>query len=193
MPILVIVESPGKIKKISEYLGDNYIVKASFGHCRDLDPKSISKDVENNFKPTYKIINGKNKVVRELRGYAKECSEVILAADEDREGEIYYFLPIVADAESGFGGVLTTHELVKALIEAGADDLGGIAPEPDHINPNKDWPNLSSLESELKDREVELKLRMPVYDEYIKDKWCPKPTMQALNNMLAKNSSPVLT
>ena len=80
-----------------------------------------------------------------------------------------------------------------SLIEAGADDLGGIAPEPDHINPNKDWPNLSSLESELKDREVELKLRMPVYDEYIKDKWCPKPTIQALNNMLAKNSSPVLT
>ena len=80
-----------------------------------------------------------------------------------------------------------------SLIEAGADDLGGIAPEPDHINPNKDWPNLSSLESELKDREVELKLRMPVYDEYIKDKLSPKPTIQALNNMLAKNSSPVLT
>ena len=59
MPILVIVESPGKIKKISEFLGDNYIVKASFGHCRDLDPKCLSIDVNNNFKPTYKIINGK--------------------------------------------------------------------------------------------------------------------------------------
>lgn len=88
MPILVIVESPGKIKKISEFLGDNYIVKASFGHCRDLDPKSLSIDVDNNFRPSYKIINGKNKVVRELRGYAQQCSEVILAADEDREGEM---------------------------------------------------------------------------------------------------------
>ena len=80
-----------------------------------------------------------------------------------------------------------------SLIEAGADDLGGIAPEPDHINPNKDWPNLSSLEAELKDREVELRLRMPVYDEYIKEGWCPEPTIKVLNNMLSKNRPPVLT
>ena len=58
--VLVIVESPGKIKKIEEYLnllGDfKYIVKASYGHCRDLDPKSLSIDIDNNFAPNYKII-----------------------------------------------------------------------------------------------------------------------------------------
>ena len=90
--ILVIVESPGKIKKIEEYLNSlkngKYIVKASFGHCRDLNSKELSIDVDNNFEPQYNIIPGKEKVVRELRGLVKDCSMVLLAADEDREGEM---------------------------------------------------------------------------------------------------------
>ena len=77
--VLVIVESPGKIKKIEEYLnllGDyKYIVKASYGHCRDLDPKSLSIDIENNFSPNYKIIAGKEKTVRELRALKKDCKK----------------------------------------------------------------------------------------------------------------------
>jgi DNA topoisomerase-1 len=84
---LVIVESPGKIKKISSYLGDDYIVKASFGHCIDLDPKTLSIDVDNNYAPLYITISGKEKILKELKDLAKECSTVILAADEDREGE----------------------------------------------------------------------------------------------------------
>jgi DNA topoisomerase-1 len=90
--ILVIVESPGKIKKIEEFLNSlkngSYIVKASYGHCRDLNPKELSIDVDKNFEPNYNIIPGKEKVVRELRGLMKDCSKVILAADEDREGEM---------------------------------------------------------------------------------------------------------
>lgn len=85
--ILVIVESPGKIKKINEYLGSGYIVKASFGHVQDLDKKTMSIDIENNFKPLYIVSPDKSKVVKELRDLTLECSEVILAADEDREGE----------------------------------------------------------------------------------------------------------
>jgi DNA topoisomerase-1 len=89
---LVIVESPGKIKKITEYLGSDYIVKASFGHCMDLDPKTLSIDVENNYKPYYVICEGKHKVVSELKQFANNF-EIILAADEDREGEaIAWFL-----------------------------------------------------------------------------------------------------
>jgi len=84
---LVIVESPGKIKKINEYLGDNYIVKASFGHVQDLDKKTLSIDVDNNFKPNYIVTPEKTKVVKELRDLAKSSKEVILASDEDREGE----------------------------------------------------------------------------------------------------------
>ena len=90
--ILVIVESPGKIKKIEEYLNSLkngvYIVKASFGHCRDLNKKELSIDVNKNFEPNYCIIPGKENIVRELRGLVKDCSKVILAADEDREGEM---------------------------------------------------------------------------------------------------------
>ena len=84
---LVIVESPGKIKKIQAYLGSNYVVKASFGHVYDLNPKGISVDVDNNFKPEYQITPDKRKVVAELKNTLKNCKEAILAADDDREGE----------------------------------------------------------------------------------------------------------
>jgi len=85
--ILVIVESPGKIKKIGEYLGSDYIVKASYGHFLDLDPKELSIDVNDNFKPNYVINNDKRRTVAELQSLARECEEVIIASDEDREGE----------------------------------------------------------------------------------------------------------
>ena len=84
---LVIVESPGKIKKISEYLGNDYIVKASCGHCQDLDPKTLSIEIENNYNPIYIIIQGKEKIVNELKKLSKSCETTILASDEDREGE----------------------------------------------------------------------------------------------------------
>jgi len=85
--ILVIVESPGKIKKIESYLGDDYIVKASYGHFLDLDPENMSIEIENNFKPNYIISKGKNNVVNDLRKIASECDDIIIASDEDREGE----------------------------------------------------------------------------------------------------------
>ena len=84
---LVIVESPGKIKKIGEYLGDDYIVKASYGHFLDLDPKELSIDVNDNFKPNYVVNPDKRRTVIELQNLARDCKEVIIASDEDREGE----------------------------------------------------------------------------------------------------------
>lgn len=92
--ILVIVESPGKIDKIQTFLNDLYgdiyiiIVKASFGHCRDLNSKELSIDVNNNYTPKYCIIDSKRRVINDLKFYKKDCSEVILAMDEDREGEM---------------------------------------------------------------------------------------------------------
>ena len=83
--ILVIVESPAKCTKINNFLGNNYIVKASFGHFRDLAKGLGAININNNFKPTYQIT--KNKIVRELRDCAKKCSEVVIASDLDREGE----------------------------------------------------------------------------------------------------------
>ena len=88
---LVIVESPGKISKIGMYLGSDYIVKASFGHVQDLDKDTLSIEVDNNFNPLYKISQDKAKVVKELRALAKECTDVIIASDGDREGEAIAF------------------------------------------------------------------------------------------------------
>jgi DNA topoisomerase-1 len=84
---LVIVESPGKTKKIASFLGEEYKVEASFGHIRDLDPKELSVDIENNFKPKYSVSSDKISVVKKLRSIAMDCDEVILASDQDREGE----------------------------------------------------------------------------------------------------------
>jgi DNA topoisomerase-1 len=85
---LLIVESPSKAKTIEKYLGENYTVRASVGHIRDL-PKSNKKavDIENGFIPTYEISKGKEKVISEIKSLAKKASEIILATDQDREGE----------------------------------------------------------------------------------------------------------
>ncbi|MEJ2246993.1 MAG: type I DNA topoisomerase [Acidobacteriota bacterium] len=84
---LVVVESPAKAKTISKYLGNNFIVKASVGHIKDLPKSKLGVDVEEDFKPDYAIIPGKAKVVKELRSAAKGIKDIYLAADPDREGE----------------------------------------------------------------------------------------------------------
>ncbi|HAO64999.1 TPA: type I DNA topoisomerase, partial [Candidatus Taylorbacteria bacterium] len=85
---LLIVESPAKAKTISKYLNDEYIVKASVGHIRDL-PKSNKNaiDIEGGFIPHYEISKGKEAVVAEIKALAKKATEVLLATDPDREGE----------------------------------------------------------------------------------------------------------
>jgi DNA topoisomerase-1 len=113
--ILVIVESPGKIAKISQYLGPEYIVKASFGHVQDLDKSTLSIDVDNNFKPFYKVTPDKTKVVKELKGLAKDCKDIILAADGDREGEaIAYSLASVLGLKNPKRIIF--HEITKAAL-----------------------------------------------------------------------------
>jgi len=84
---LVIVESPAKAKTIQKFLGNDYVVKTSFGHIRDLQDKKLSVDVERDFTPEYVIPADKKKVVAELKKAAESASTVWLASDEDREGE----------------------------------------------------------------------------------------------------------
>lgn len=84
---LVIVESPGKVKTISKFLGKDYLVKASIGHVRDLPGKGLGIDIKNNFKPIYEILEEKIKVVKELKDLAKKVDKIYLAPDPDREGE----------------------------------------------------------------------------------------------------------
>jgi DNA topoisomerase-1 len=84
---LVIVESPAKAKTIGKYLGKAYVVKASLGHIKDLPKKDLSVDVDNDFRPKYEVIEGKKKLITELKAAAKGADAIWLAADPDREGE----------------------------------------------------------------------------------------------------------
>ncbi|MGB5756509.1 MAG: type I DNA topoisomerase [Acidimicrobiales bacterium] len=98
---LVIVESPAKAKTIAGYLGDDYVVESSIGHIRDLPSKaaeipaaykkekwsSMGIDVDNDFKPLYVVSDRKSEQVKKLKNLLKDASELVLATDEDREGE----------------------------------------------------------------------------------------------------------
>lgn len=84
---LVIVESPAKAKTIGRYLGKNYQIAASVGHVRDLPASTLGVDVENDYKPRYVNMKGKEKVIRELKDLAAQVSRVYIATDPDREGE----------------------------------------------------------------------------------------------------------
>ena len=68
---LVIVESPAKAKTIGKYLGKQYVVKASLGHIKDLPKKDLAVDVERDFTPRYEVIEGKKKLISELKQAAK--------------------------------------------------------------------------------------------------------------------------
>jgi len=83
---LVIVESPGKIRTIQGYLGSDFLVKATVGHCFDIhSDKNI--DMKNNYEVTYQPIKGKEKVIKEIRDLAKKADTVYISSDPDREGE----------------------------------------------------------------------------------------------------------
>jgi DNA topoisomerase-1 len=88
---LVIVESPAKAKTIGKYLGKDFVVKASLGHIKDLPKRDLAVDVERDFRPTYVVIEGKKKLIDELRKAAQASDSVYLAADPDREGEAICF------------------------------------------------------------------------------------------------------
>ncbi len=92
---LLITESPAKAKKIQSFLSNQYTVKSSCGHIRDLEKKKTKRygnpadfgiDVDNDFKPTYKIMSDKKDVVKMLKENSKDHN-IIFAADDDREGE----------------------------------------------------------------------------------------------------------
>lgn len=84
---LIIVESPTKGRTISKFLGGEYDVEASFGHIRDLPKSKIGVDVEHDFTPSYSIPVKAKEVIANLKTKAKHAPEIILATDEDREGE----------------------------------------------------------------------------------------------------------
>ena len=118
----VIVESPTKAKTISRFLGGDFIVRSSYGHVRDLPKKDLGVDVENNFKPKYIIPTKARKNVTELKEYAEKADSIILATDEDREGEAIAWHLMQALGLDKKGSEKTVqrivfHEITKKAIE----------------------------------------------------------------------------
>ena len=120
MSKLLIVESPAKAKTITKYLGGDYQVKASMGHLRDLPKKELGVDTEQDFATTYIPIEGKEKVIRELKQAAEDADYVYLATDPDREGEaISWHLQQLLELDPGKTSRITFNEITKhAVTEA---------------------------------------------------------------------------
>ncbi|MEJ7666652.1 MAG: toprim domain-containing protein [Hymenobacter sp.] len=90
---LVIVESPAKAKTIEGYLGQDFVVRSSYGHVRDLPKDNNAIDIANGFKPTYVVSADKRELIAQLKKLAKEAEMVWLASDDDREGEAISLAP----------------------------------------------------------------------------------------------------
>ncbi|HHV97720.1 MAG TPA: type I DNA topoisomerase [Clostridiaceae bacterium] len=114
---LVIVESPGKVKSISKFLGKNYHVQASGGHVRDLPKSDMGVDIENNFAPKYITIRGKGDLIARLKKEAKGADKVYLATDPDREGEaISWHLANLLDIDENSKCRITFNEITKNAV-----------------------------------------------------------------------------
>jgi len=117
---LVIVESPTKAKTLAKFLDKNYIIKASFGHIRDLPKSGLGVDTEHNYEPEYVVADKGKKTLAELKAAAKDADTIILAPDPDREGEaIAWHLRELLTPKKGkveFKRVVF-HELTKTAID----------------------------------------------------------------------------
>ena len=116
---LVVVESPTKIKTLKKVLGQAYKIEATVGHIRDLPEKEMGVDIEAGFKPKYRTISGKQRIIKNLKSAAQGAQEIFLAPDPDREGEAiaWHTAEVLKDKNRVFHRVLF-HELTPNAIKA---------------------------------------------------------------------------
>ena len=125
---LVIVESPAKAKTIEKYLGPGYTVKASMGHLIDLPKSRIAINVEDNFQPEYITVRGKAKLLKELQKDAKKSDTVLLASDNDREGEAiaWHLKNAIQDKTEAKIGRIVFNEITPVAIKEAVKNPGEI-------------------------------------------------------------------
>lgn len=123
---LVIVESPAKAKTINKFIGKDYVVKASVGHVRDLPKSELGVD-EETFEPKYDVLEGKEKVVSELRAAAKKADTIYIASDPDREGEAigWHVMKLLGNDATKVRRVLF-HEITKKAVQKAIANPGEI-------------------------------------------------------------------
>jgi len=115
---LVIVESPAKARTLARILGNQYNLKASLGHVRDLPRSKLGVDVKNEFLPSYVVPRTKSKIAKELREAAKEVSTIYLATDPDREGEAisWHLMNVIKSGKKEYRRVIF-HEITEEAIK----------------------------------------------------------------------------
>jgi len=115
---LVIVESPAKAKTISRYLGREFAVRASVGHVRDLPPKELGVDIEQGFRPAYRLVRGKEEIIEAIRQEAEQSDVIYLATDPDREGEaIAWHVAEAARLPEDKLRRVTFHQVTKSSVQ----------------------------------------------------------------------------
>ncbi len=116
---LMIVESPAKARTIGKLLGAGTKVLASMGHVRDLPPRDLGVDVANDFRPEYVLTANGRKVMKGLKDAAKECTQIYLATDPDREGEAiaWHLQALLKASTKGAFHRIAYHEITRSAIE----------------------------------------------------------------------------
>jgi len=124
---LLIVESPAKARTLQRYLGNRFDIRASVGHIKDLPQNELGIDLEHGFSPDYRVIKGKDKVVRELRKAAEGVDSIYLAPDPDREGEAIAW-HIAEELRSSHKAIYRVlfNELTRNAIEAALRQPGDL-------------------------------------------------------------------
>ena len=138
---LVIVESPSKAKTIGKYLGDDYVVKASMGHLRDLPKSTMGVDLEHDFTPHYIPVRGKESLIKELKTDAEKAKTVYLATDPDREGEaISWHLKELLNLPDGKAQRVTFNEITQKVVKE-SDAMGSsVSARSLPSSPIRLWP-----------------------------------------------------
>ena len=117
---LVVVESPAKVKTLQKFLGEDYIIKASVGHIKDLPEDELGVNLQKDFQPQYVTISGKGKIIRELKKASKDVKNIYLGPDPDREGEAiaWHIAEEIGDPDKNIYRVLFNEITKRAVLDA---------------------------------------------------------------------------
>ena len=117
---LIVVESPAKVKTLQKFLGEDYVIKASVGHIKDLPEGKLGVDLQKDFQPQYVTISGKGKVIRELKKASKGVKNIYLGPDPDREGEAiaWHVAEEIGNGDKKIYRILFNEITKKAVLDA---------------------------------------------------------------------------
>ncbi len=117
---LIVVESPTKVKTLQKFLGEDYVIKASVGHIKDLPESELGVDLKKDFQPEYVVIPGKAKIIRELKKASKGVKNIYLGPDPDREGEAiaWHIAEEIGNGNKNVYRVLFNEITKRAVLEA---------------------------------------------------------------------------